>query len=702
MLWWSLALSVAIALLLIAVYPVGIRQTLSPGDLASHHARVDVKCAQCHDGAFGDVASLRCERCHDPSGSERLTHSSHVLLGSGNTRLARDAESLNCVQCHNEHRGLASSVRAVDDRECASCHEFSTLAGHPEFAVVRAQATPSVGLRFDHDRHLIKAQEARGATCQVCHELTPDRRGFQPMVFERHCASCHTTNGLLNGETDFIPPEFLLTPDLLPASWRGKTTPELRANPRGRLQATGLQHRDSWVMFNALRLGHGIDPDGQSNERLVLSARIAYLEQLQNIVPSSQVPADQLAAAIEAVRSDLAALDSRIAASADAGDASALMEIGAVVKAVAQQVSAVDPALDAESRDLANVTMNFPAVQPATNGGDTAAARFEQRKAELLKLLDAIDASPNGKTLQERTSGLRTQVQNLSVSGVTSDQDASTLLDRLNALDEALRAVASIPDPGLQTELGNVDLLRRYARQRISAGLSPGDFETRRAELLQVLDAITRRGDPAIRVRAAALRQRVTALRPGSDGDAELREERARRQKQLDRLVLEQELANSPRDAEPAPAQDAIPDQAGIANALQKLRANLSNLQRAPRMTAAADGSERELRQQALESLLGPCTKCHVLDGSRARLSPVRISEVVMPRSIFNHAPHTTQTACETCHGSTATSKLATDVNVPNVASCQTCHAPGKSRAECETCHVYHPSSPAAFLMVQR
>jgi hypothetical protein len=70
-----------------------------------------------------------------------------------------------------------------------------------------------------------------------------------------------------------------------------------------------------------------------------------------------------------------------------------------------------------------------------------------------------------------------------------------------------------------------------------------------------------------------------------------------------------------------------------------------------------------------------------------------------MPRSIFNHAPHTTQTACETCHGMTATSKLATDINSPGVANCTTCHAPSKTRAECETCHVYHPSSPAKLLM---
>src|SRR5687767_3304525 len=59
------------------LYLMGQRAVLSPGDVSAHHARVDLKCAQCHDTGAA-VESIRCERCHDPSGSDRMLHSAHV------------------------------------------------------------------------------------------------------------------------------------------------------------------------------------------------------------------------------------------------------------------------------------------------------------------------------------------------------------------------------------------------------------------------------------------------------------------------------------------------------------------------------------------------------------------------------------------------------------------------------------------------
>ena len=182
MVWASVAAGVVIALGLFVGYAAGVRRTLSPGDVAGVHARIDLKCAQCHQPGEA-VTAVRCERCHDPSGSDRLTHAAHVLLGSGDLRKAENAEETACATCHTEHRGRANRVAAVDDRECASCHTFSTLARHPEFASVRAQATAGVGLKFNHDRHIIEAQSTRGTACQICHEQTGDRTGFVPMTF---------------------------------------------------------------------------------------------------------------------------------------------------------------------------------------------------------------------------------------------------------------------------------------------------------------------------------------------------------------------------------------------------------------------------------------------------------------------------------------------------------------------------------------
>ena len=160
-LWVSTAIGLLAAVIMLGAYLAGTKRTLSPGNVASAHARIDLKCVQCHEPGR-EVTAVRCERCHDPSGTDRLTHAAHVLLGSGDSRKARGAEETACLTCHTEHRGREHRIAAVDDRECATCHTFSTLATHPEFASVRAQATAGIGLKFNHDRHIVEAQTTRG------------------------------------------------------------------------------------------------------------------------------------------------------------------------------------------------------------------------------------------------------------------------------------------------------------------------------------------------------------------------------------------------------------------------------------------------------------------------------------------------------------------------------------------------------------
>jgi hypothetical protein len=164
-------------------------------------------------------------------------------------------------------------------------------------------------------------------------------------------------------------------------------------------------------------------------------------------------------------------------------------------------------------------------------------------------------------------------------------------------------------------------------------------------------------------------------------------------------VLLELELVSS-HDYEAPPSQDMRFDQAGLQANLARLRARLNEIDRAPRMPAPETAEDRDARRNELDALLSRCLKCHTYDPSGARMAPVRIAEPVMPRSIFNHAPHVQQASCETCHAATAKSKLATDVNVFGVQGCTTCHNPAQAKSDCETCHVYHPSSPAKLLAV--
>jgi hypothetical protein len=68
-----------------------------------------------------------------------------------------------------------------------------------------------------------------------------------------------------------------------------------------------------------------------------------------------------------------------------------------------------------------------------------------------------------------------------------------------------------------------------------------------------------------------------------------------------------------------------------------------------------------------------------------------KITQRWMPHAKFDHDAHRGFT-CESCHVKALTSKETSDVLLPGIATCQTCHAPGPEHAEsrCFECHTYH------------
>jgi len=687
----GLASALAVFAGAMVLYLAGQRAVMSPGAVAAHHARIDLKCAQCHTTG-SRVEPLRCERCHDPVGTDRMRQSAHVLFGGGDLRDAR-SNDVSCATCHTDHRGRGASLKQVDDRECAACHDFRGLTRHPEFAVVRAAASAGVGLDFDHDRHIVEAQKAKGATCQTCHEQTTDRRGFQPMNFDRHCASCHLKGGLFDAETDYVAPEFIVAPAEVPAGILQDSRVSLIAGPRGKIKVAGLRHRDAWILYNAARLRRGIDRAGDDAERLTLRARIQYLEQLASAPAPRRIPPAELDDAIAAVQGEVAALDQRLAGQSNGDqDAAALQELTAATQAIATSLASVGGAVAP------------PAGGPATaNQPDPeASARLDRRKAELLALIDAIVQRAPDSAAATRASELRRQIEALSATADATDADAAALADRLDRLGDVLAPIRRVPDAGVRAELGGIEGIRQLALERTGGGLPREEFEGRRRDLLALLDAIEARGGDAVRARVTLLRQRALELSPGIRGDEAAAELRRQRRRQLDRLLIERALAQSSRDDDEPPREDASIDRRQLAAALARARARLIEIERAPRMTAPATEDERLARANALEALLGPCLKCHELDASRARMAQVRIAEPVMSHSIFNHAPHVTGTKCESCHGGVSKSQFATDVNVPGVAVCQTCHRPSQVRANCATCHTYHPPSALTVAVAER
>jgi transcription elongation factor Elf1 len=62
-----------------------------------------------------------------------------------------------------------------------------------------------------------------------------------------------------------------------------------------------------------------------------------------------------------------------------------------------------------------------------------------------------------------------------------------------------------------------------------------------------------------------------------------------------------------------------------------------------------------------------------------------------MPHAKFDHDAHRSFT-CLSCHEKALKSTETTDILLPGIAACQTCHAPGPDHAEsrCFECHTYH------------
>jgi len=62
-----------------------------------------------------------------------------------------------------------------------------------------------------------------------------------------------------------------------------------------------------------------------------------------------------------------------------------------------------------------------------------------------------------------------------------------------------------------------------------------------------------------------------------------------------------------------------------------------------------------------------------------------------MPHAKFDHSKHEL-VACITCHATATTSQSSSDLLLPGIATCRSCHHSGAEAAEsrCFECHTYH------------
>ncbi len=268
----SLAAGLAVLALLTSLVWTGGKAVASPGPLSSAHAPFEKKCATCHSPSVEDV---RCEYCHDPFGSNRYDNAGHVWFGTKDpARIAR-AAAVDCARCHSDHHGRDFLMTRVDERDCATCH-FPSMAQHPEFSLVKAGVMKDEGIHFTHKRHVEEMKKARLETCQFCHEPTRDRRGFESLSFDRHCARCHAPGGKI-GPTDPIPRAAIVLPEEIGAPWADALAANVQRLPRDKIVVQNLQHGDPWVLYNLWKMSREVDPEGLTRKRAALARKIEEL-----------------------------------------------------------------------------------------------------------------------------------------------------------------------------------------------------------------------------------------------------------------------------------------------------------------------------------------------------------------------------------------------------------------------------------------
>ena len=110
-------------------------------------------------------------------------------------------------------------------------------------------------------------------------------------------------------------------------------------------------------------------------------------------------------------------------------------------------------------------------------------------------------------------------------------------------------------------------------------------------------------------------------------------------------------------------------------------------------MRIADEKARRALRE--LVETRKVCSTCHeiFLEKKTWKIKAVSMTQEWMPQARFRHDRHATQ-SCTSCHD-VRSSRVASDVAMPEIGRCRDCHGGAQAKAarvasDCATCHVFH------------
>ncbi len=209
---------------------------LEPGPRIHAHAQLG-SCDACHAATEHSLLSWprlassgepddsqRCLRCHAVGESPKMAHglsarSRAALKPASATAPAGPAvafaasmlvdpdASLECGQCHQEHRGQDADLTTLSNGRCQSCHseQFASFRhGHPDFE--HYPSNRRTRIQFDHAEHIAKHFPDGGAAapqaCADCHETATQGGMMVLRGFEPACGACHAPDIAGAGRAD--------------------------------------------------------------------------------------------------------------------------------------------------------------------------------------------------------------------------------------------------------------------------------------------------------------------------------------------------------------------------------------------------------------------------------------------------------------------------------------------------------------------